>query len=105
MRITIGQLKKIIREVASDASKTKEFEFTGQIQSFKKGDKEEISKILKSKGVKGGKVNVKKENNGTLTLNTADGRKFTLNISDIDDSDKSGNKPGQKSGSKSPQKM
>ena len=102
MRITLGNLRRIIREALEG------YQFEGDIDKLDDEAQKEISEILKEKGVNPGKVQVK-ESGGSFTL-MADGRKFTMNIKDISSGNNSGeknpqqnsdgNKSGQKSGVK-----
>ena len=103
MRITLERLRRIIREELK-SSQGGDYEFVGDVDLFEEGDTEEISKILKGKGVKPGKVKVKGGGGGAISLKTSDGREFNLNIKDIPDSPEGGGKPDQqKSGGNSQQ--
>ena len=103
MRITLERLRRIIREELQ-TSQTGDYKFVGDLDAFEDGDLEEMAKEFKKKGLKAGKIKVKKEKDGSITLDAPGGRKFNINIKDIPDSPEGGGKPDQqKSGGNSQQ--
>lgn len=102
MKVTLSQLRRIIKEVL-ETSQNGDYQFEGDVDHFEEGDQEEISKILQGKGVKPGKVQVKGGSGGEIRLKTSDGRVFNLNIQDIPDSSEGGDGSSQKKSGGKPQ--
>ena len=81
MRITLGQLRRIIREEVQKS----QYEFVGDIDELDEEAQEHLTARLQELKVKPGKVKVKKGKNDVLMFSTSDGRKFNVKISRLDD--------------------
>jgi hypothetical protein len=96
MRLTLGQLKQIIKEEVNKASGKSNYTFDGtDASSLDKEAQREVIKFLEQKKVKPGKVQVKLGTNGQIKIFTADKRIFTVDIKYMKDD------PRQKKGSSS----
>jgi len=89
MRITLGQLRRIIREEVQKS----QYEFIGDVDELDEEAQEHLTARLQELNVKPGKVKVKKGKNDELTFSTSDGREFNVKISRLDDPPAKNNGP------------